>query len=297
MFAIPDAFAAFYLTCFLLGLVFIIVSALAGLSHDTFHLPGLHHGAVTDAGHVGDVGHAGHVGHVGDVGHAGAGHAGDVAHAGAGGTEGRSAPPANASPLNLMTIMAFLTWFGGAGYILHAILGWFMPFSLIGAVAAGLIAGWLVFLFLVKILLPGSVSIDPREREAVGNLARVTLAIEPGQAGEIVYTMAGARHSDGARAIDGQPISQETEVVIVRYEKGIAFVEPWQQFVSESIVSDPPATASFNEPATEPLARLDAESTLAEPVRSADLARQQPPELARREEPDGDRPVIRSDTS
>jgi len=236
MFAVPDALAAFYLVCFLIGLVFILLSAALGLAHDVTHVPGLHHGV-----HVGDAGDAGGVvGHAGaPAGHAdvGAGHAaadgsaqgGQTAHAGA---EGRGAPNVAASPFNLMTAMAFLTWFGGAGYILHAVYGVFPPIGVIAALASGLLAGWLVFLFLVKVLLPGTAAPNPADYQVVGQLGRVTIAIEPGGVGEIVYTMGGSRHSDGARSVDGLPIPRGTEVVIVRYEKGIAYVQPWGRFLA-----------------------------------------------------------------
>lgn len=229
MFAVPDALAGFYLVCFLIGLVFVILSAALGLAHDVTHIPGLHHGV-----HVGDAGV-----HIGDAGGADGGHVGD-AHAGHAGDSGGNASAhghaetrgeATASPLNLMTLMAFLTWFGGAGYILHAIYGAFLPISLIGAVAAGLLAGWLVFMFLVRVLLPGTRPPDPGQYEVVGQLGEVTIPITAETVGEVVYTLGGSRHSDGARSVDGLPIPRGTEVVIVRYEKGIAYVQPWSRFV------------------------------------------------------------------
>jgi hypothetical protein len=238
MFAAPDALSAFYLVCFLIGLVFVVLSAFLGLAHDVTHIPGLHHG-----GHIGDVGGghghadvgAGH-GHAGHFGHAdiGVGHA--AAHDGANeggraGSDSRVAAGASASPLNLMTAMAFLIWFGGAGYILHAIYGVFVPLGLLGAVAAGLLAGWLVFMFLIKVLLPGTASPDPATFEVVGQLGHISIGIGAGGLGEVVYTLGGARHSDGARSLDDQPIEHGTEVVIVRYEKGIAYVQPWERFV------------------------------------------------------------------
>src|SRR3972149_8391373 len=82
MFAVPDAFAAFYLICFLVGLLFIVISALLGLVSSVENIPRLNHGAHVDgfdslvghtdvgAGHgEPDVGHhalGGHNGHTGD---------------------------------------------------------------------------------------------------------------------------------------------------------------------------------------------------------------------------------------
>lgn len=39
MFPIPDALAAFYLTCFAVGFLFVLVSLFLGATHDTIHLP------------------------------------------------------------------------------------------------------------------------------------------------------------------------------------------------------------------------------------------------------------------
>jgi hypothetical protein len=61
----------------------------------------------------------------------------------------------------------------------------------------------------------------------------VTVPIALGQTGEIVYTQGGSRHSDGARSAEGKPIEHGAEVVVVRYERGIAYVEPWGSFVAK----------------------------------------------------------------
>jgi hypothetical protein len=226
---VPDPFSAVFLFCFVVGLVFVVLSALAGLSHDLVHLPDLSHGH-GDAGVGHDVG--GH--HVGNAGHA---DGADLAHAGAGSHgahaashPGSSHPTSSASPLNLMTVMAFLTWFGGAGYILYTVYGIFLPLSLLVARAAGTLAGWLVYLFLVRVVLPGTLAGDLRGQTLVGTLGRVTIPIQPGRVGEIVYTLEGARHSDGARSVDDLPIERDKEVVIVRFERGIALVQEWERF-------------------------------------------------------------------
>jgi membrane protein implicated in regulation of membrane protease activity len=241
MFAVPDTLAGFYLVCFLLGLVFVAVSAFIGVTHDVAHLPGVHDGSSAH-GLAGDMAH----GYAGDAGHAdslpGAGHDGpavghdasgqsveSTTHALDGTGHSHTAHAPSASPLNMMTIMAFLTWFGGAGYVLHVVYGTALPVSLAGGLAAGIVAGWLVYLFLTKVLLPGT-AINPRDHSAVGSLAIVTLPIQKHGVGEIVYTLSGSRHSDGARSVDGSPIPRGTEVVILNFEKGIAQVEPWSRF-------------------------------------------------------------------
>lgn len=237
MFTVPDALAGFYLACFLLGLVFVLVSALIGLGHDALHLPGVHTNGGDAAAHA-DGGAGLHPdapsldlaqGH----GPMEAGHAGDHAaavHVGDGTERGSTGGKVWASPLNLMTVMAFLTWFGAGGYILHAILGWWPPLTLPLSLVPGFVAGWLVYLFLVKVLLPGTHTEGATERQIVGRLGKVSIKIPAGGVGEVVYTLGGARHSDGAVSIDGLEIPQDAEVVIVGFEKGLAQVEPFDRF-------------------------------------------------------------------
>lgn len=239
MFAVPDALAGFYLACFLLGLAFVLVSALVGLGHDILHLPGVHvHGgdggvdALASAHHAVsslDVASGHDVASEGS--HAAGGHVGtaDDSLAHQAGDRGAGAK-VWASPFNLMTAMAFLTWFGAAGYILHAVLNWWPPLTLLLALIPGLLAAWLVFLFLVKILLPGTLPGDASDREVLGQLGKISLRVPAGGVGEVVYTLEGSRHSDGATSVDGLEIPEGTEVVIVGFEKGIAQVEPYVRY-------------------------------------------------------------------
>ena len=43
-------------------------------------------------------------------------------------------------------------------------------------------------------------------------------------------SLAGARRCAGARCEDGKPLEKGVEVVIERYEKGIAYVKRWDDF-------------------------------------------------------------------
>jgi hypothetical protein len=134
----------------------------------------------------------------------------------------------------------------------------FLPLSLIGAVAAGLLAGWLVYLFLVRVLLPGTIAGDLRAQSLVGTAARVTIPIRGDRVGEIVYTLQGARHSDGARSVDGKSIERDKEVVIVRYERGIAYVEEWERFRDDlEGMPDPDAALLPGRDGQQPAAEAD----------------------------------------
>src|SRR6266542_4035941 len=65
-----------------------------------------------------------------------------------------------------------------------------------------------------------------------GHLGRVTVPIRAGGTGEIVYSQAGTRRSAGARSEDGTVVPRGSEVVVTRYEKGIAYVRSWEELAS-----------------------------------------------------------------
>lgn len=231
MFPIPDALAGFYLICFAVGFLFVLVSLFLGITHDTLHLPGfggngggtdgggLDHGAVADVGT--DAGGAGDTGLPGSVGDGGA-----PAHVSPHHGHGHGV-----SPINVSTVMAFLTWFGGAGYILRVYFGFLGVVSVVAASLAGVLGGALIFYLLVRVLIPGQRILNPNDYRIEGTVARVTVPIGPNGTGEIVYTKGGSRHSEGAKSVDGSAIERGTEVVVVRYEHGIAYVEPWSSYV------------------------------------------------------------------
>jgi membrane protein implicated in regulation of membrane protease activity len=135
---------------------------------------------------------------------------------------------------NSFTLMAFLTWFGGAGYLVTHYSSVWVGFALILATLAGLCGGAIVAWFYVRVLLRYDVGIDPSEYDMVGVLGRVSSSIRSGGTGEIVFHQVGTRHSCGARTEDGAPIAKGTEVVVTRYERGIAYVRAWDEFSGEA---------------------------------------------------------------
>jgi hypothetical protein len=57
-----------------------------------------------------------------------------------------------------------------------------------------------------------------------GTLGRITSGIRLGETGEVTYVQGGARKTIGARSDEDLPHPQGEEVVIVRYERGLAYV-------------------------------------------------------------------------
>ncbi|HXB69473.1 MAG TPA: hypothetical protein VNY05_14580 [Candidatus Acidoferrales bacterium] len=185
----------FYLVCFLVGFGLSLLTLLAGSVH--LHLPHLHfhHGI-----------------------HLGRGHAGG----------GQSA-----SWFNFGTMAAFLAWFGGTGYLLERYYGvWFVA-ALGIATLSGLGGASVVFWFLAKVLMSRDEALDPADFDMVGMLGRLSMPIRQGGTGELIYSQEGTRRVTGARAENGAAIPKGVEVMVTRYEKGIAYVRPWDEFSGE----------------------------------------------------------------
>jgi len=99
--------------------------------------------------------------------------------------------------------------------------------------ASGLVGAGIVFLFLTRVLISPDENMDAADYEMVGVLGRTSLPIREGGTGEIIYSQAGTRRTCGARAEDGNPIEKGAEIVVTRYEKGIAYVRLWQEMSGE----------------------------------------------------------------
>jgi membrane protein implicated in regulation of membrane protease activity len=205
----------FYLICFAVGFFFSLLSfALAGLQ---WHLPF-------------DV----HLPHGWDL-WSGPAHL-PGGHGGAGGASGHasgSGHTAAMSPFNPVTTAAFLAWFGGAGYLVTRFSSIWVALGLMIALGAGLVGAAIVFLFLSRVLISREENMDPADYEMTGVLGRISIPIRAGGTGEIIYSQAGTRRTCGARSEDGSPVEKGCEVVVTRYEKGIAYVRRWAEMSGE----------------------------------------------------------------
>lgn len=196
--------ADFYLVCFVVGFFLSLVMFLGGGMH--LHVPHFHFHAP--------------VAHI----HAGA-HVAPGIKAGVHGTQ--------ISPFNLITLTAFLAWFGGTGYLLtrHSAI-WFW-----GGLGISLLSGTggaaIIYLFMSRVLSSWDEALDPADFEMVGVLGRLSIPIREGGTGELIYSQAGTRRVCGARTEDGSAIVKGTEVVVTRYGRGIAYVRPWSEMAGE----------------------------------------------------------------
>src|SRR4030088_2279943 len=161
-----------FLGCFAFGALFTLVSVVLGVGG---------HGAA-------------HIGH----GHGG-GHLGDP-HAESGDRFG-SLPL-----LSVSSIVGALTWFGATGYLLLRLGDWALPAVVLGALLAGAV-GWYLIARFLGLVLAGEREMDPEDYRLEGTVGQVTVSIPAGGTGEVVFSKAGARRSEAARANSGGPIS------------------------------------------------------------------------------------------
>lgn len=157
-------------------------------------------------------------------GHHGHPHLPGVNH---GASAGASGVGADISPLNLNSLLVFLTVFGAVGLILAGGVGDLLAFVI--ALLVGGVAGWLVFLFIARFLARGQTFLA--DESLIGTIGTLSRPIDSGRVGEIIYTHRDVRHSDGARSKDGVPIPAGEEVVIVGFQRGIAVVQRADEFL------------------------------------------------------------------
>jgi membrane protein implicated in regulation of membrane protease activity len=208
--------ATFYLICFVVGLVFSLLSVIGSVGRlhlpARWHLPHFlgHHAGAMHAPAVHGAAHAGRLG--------------AIHHAAAGGRAG-----SEVSFFNFSSMMAFIAWFGGTGYLLTRYSNLWTAATFFLSLAGGLAAAGVVFLFLVKVLLAHETELDPADFDLAGMLGKVNVTIRQGGTGEIVFSQAGARRASGARSEDGGAIPKGTEVIVTRYERGIAYVRRYDE--------------------------------------------------------------------
>jgi membrane protein implicated in regulation of membrane protease activity len=189
----------FYLICFVLGFVLSVLAAFTGLGRLHF-------------GHI-------HFGHA---------HPRVATHARAAG---------QLSALNGITLPAFLCWFGGAGYLLHRYSPLYAPMVVLLAIVSGLAGAALLYVVLFKFLMPRERVLSHEDTRMDGVVALVSDEIRAGDGiGEILFSQADARRSAAARSESGVAIARGTEVVVLRYVRGVAYVSPLDDLIHRPTV-------------------------------------------------------------
>ena len=185
----------FYLFCFWIGFLFAMLSFVGGSARLHVHLPRGFHG---------------HVPH------------------------GPGGKGSQTSPINFGTISAFLAWFGGTGYLLTRYSSIWALLALGVAFMSGLGGAAAVFWFLFKILLAHEQDLDPHDYEMIGVLGQVSSTVREGGTGEMIFSQAGGRRAAAIRSENGVAIAKGEEVVVTRFDKGIAYVRRWEEMIETS---------------------------------------------------------------
>ena len=188
-----------FLGCFVVGFVLSVMSFALGAVHAHLHI------------HV-PWGHHVH---------------GDVFHA----VHGAAEPM---SPINFATVMAFLAWFGGTGFLLTTAFGWLAVPAVTVATALGFCGAGIVFWLMAHVLWSPDENMQSADYHMVGVHGRLTQPIREGGIGELVYSRAGGRQSCGATSADGRAIEKGTEVIVTAYARGVASVRTWTDLESEN---------------------------------------------------------------
>ena len=205
--------ATFYLVCFVIGFAFSALSFFTGSLRLHFHLPG--HGQFHFGGHAAQSGSA-HGGHF--------------------------------PFFNPFSMAVFLAWFGGTGYLLTRYEHVWMITILAIATVAGLTGATLIFLFIARVLMAHDYSLDPMDYEMPGVLGRVSSSIRSRGTGEIIFVQDGARRASAARSETEEPLNTGEEVIVTRYEQGIAYVRRWDEVASSAgILPEEKTSASDRE--------------------------------------------------
>lgn len=206
-----------FLACFVFGALVTLASAILGLAQSAAH--------GTDGGPLGPLPHGSDMAH--SASHGAPALPGDGGHGElASGTAQQTGHHglARLPLLNVSSLLAFITWFGAAGYLVLRFTASPLP-AVAGALLGGTAGAVAIALFLA-IVRQGERVMDPEEYRLKGTVARVTVRIPPDGVGEIVFSKAGVRRSEAARSLYGEPIGRDAEVVIVDYTRGVAKVVP-----------------------------------------------------------------------
>jgi membrane protein implicated in regulation of membrane protease activity len=187
----------FYLICFVVGFAYTAFSFLSGTLHFHLHVPHHFHG-----------GHA--------AGHSGSGRGSSF------------------GVFNPMTIAIFLAWFGGTGYLLVHLRHIWVFAGLALSTLSGLIGAGIVFVFAAKYFMAHESSLDPMDFEMVGVLGKVSGSIRSRGTGEIIFVQEGARKACAARSEEGGEIGRGEEVVVTRFDQGVAYVRRWSELAEKA---------------------------------------------------------------
>ncbi|GAC1362653.1 MAG: hypothetical protein NVS2B12_02470 [Ktedonobacteraceae bacterium] len=217
-----DPLSLLFVGCFLLGLLYLLLTAFVGMGHSHSH--GVGHGISHGIVHHVDAqphlhGSAQH--HVHIVGQGDTHHNADGPHF------------SLFAYLNPTSVVLFLLGFGFFGYLLHNTTTFALPVLLLLALVSGFIVAGLLLMLLARLFGDSEAATVQDVSDRTGLLGKVSITIQENNIGEILYVSPGGmRKSIPARSVDGRRLERDQEVVVVNYQRGVAEVDTWEHFVN-----------------------------------------------------------------
>jgi hypothetical protein len=95
----------------------------------------------------------------------------------------------------------------------------------------------------LKNLIARDYNMDPADYDMVGVLGSVASTVRENGTGEMTFTQNGVHRAVPIRSDTGRPIDKGAEVVVTKYEKGIAYVHPWTEMSGEEASSEETSSA------------------------------------------------------
>ena len=133
-------------------------------------------------------------------------------------------------PTSLGALLVFLSWLGGAGFVLRRAADWpliaALPFAALLGLGVAAAMQWSVR----KLSNPAGSVLEPEEYRLPGTLGHVSSSIRAGGTGEVVYEQGGVRHAVAARTSGDRVLPAGTEVVVLSVDEGVAAVEAFDPF-------------------------------------------------------------------
>ena len=217
-----DPLSLVFIACFLFGLLFLVATTLMGsLGHGTHTVHAIHGG--THVGHI-SAGHSTHV-----VSTHSTAVRGPLAKTHSA-TLGKFSVSTYANPTS---VALFALGFGFFGYIFHNAVGFILPLTVVLAVVGGLVIAALLLALLGRVFGDSEGETIQDVSDRTGLLGKVSTTIQERGIGEVLYVSPGGmRKSVPARSTDGRRLERDAEVVIVNYQRGVAEVDTWDNFVN-----------------------------------------------------------------
>ena len=132
-------------------------------------------------------------------------------------------------PIKPITIVAFITVFGGIGIIASS-KGVAPVYTLIISFASAYIISLLVYRFIILPLLKAQNTSTSSQKELIGVTAKVISTIAENGFGQITYVNKGNTYTSPAKHSEGKSIKSGTIVIIVSIKENVFYVEPKDEY-------------------------------------------------------------------